>query len=160
MTINKTGGWIRYSSMLTRAADKGEATLNKSLAKQANFLATDIKRNITDGGRTAGVPFLPLKPSTIARKGSSAPLIDSGDMRNSVKATKLGQGEYLVGITGSEKGENGVTIAEYARIHEFGGITEKGNLVPARPFIGPTVKAKKEERIKEIDKEIKGMFGL
>lgn len=37
------------------------------------------KQKITEG------PFAPLKPATIRRKGSSRPLIDTGDMKNSVK---------------------------------------------------------------------------
>lgn len=39
---------------------------------------TDVKRKIRSG------PFAPLAPATIARKGSSRPLIDTGTMRNAV----------------------------------------------------------------------------
>ncbi len=42
------------------------------------YLANAIKTKIVNG------PFTPLKPATIARKGSDKPLIDTAQMKNSV----------------------------------------------------------------------------
>jgi hypothetical protein len=63
----------------------GKITTNKMEVGQAlgllgAFGADRIKRTIDEG---EGVPP-PLKPATIARKGSSRPLVDTGQMRNSI----------------------------------------------------------------------------
>lgn len=60
-----------------------------------------------------GVGWLPLKPSTVAkrRKGSSQPLLDTGRLRNSIAARV-------------DAASNSVVIGSnvaYAAIHQFGG---------------------------------------
>lgn len=58
----------------------GGVTLDQSLGLVGLFLATEIRKTVTDG---EGVPP-PNAPSTIARKGSDRPLVDTAQMINSV----------------------------------------------------------------------------
>lgn len=53
-------------------------TEQKALELIGAWLAGAIKGRIVSG------PFAPLKPSTIARKGSATPLIDTGQLKNTV----------------------------------------------------------------------------
>jgi hypothetical protein len=53
---------------------KGDVTANQALQMLGVMAVAHVKKKIRTG------PFAPLKPSTIAAKGSSTPLIDSGQM--------------------------------------------------------------------------------
>lgn len=155
--MKKTGTWDRYAKRLQNLSEKSGDEVKKVLAKEAVRLASDIKRNIRSSGRFAGAPFAPIAPSTIARKGSSKPLIDTGSMMNAVKAEKVNDYTYMVGIPGSASNK-GETIAEYAKLHEYGGIGEGGNLIVARPFIRPTVEKTKKDRLEGFRKALKKLF--
>jgi hypothetical protein len=57
---------------------KGRASVRNLVATLGEFHVGQIKEAIARG------PWEPLAPSTIRQKGSSQPLIDTGEMRNSV----------------------------------------------------------------------------
>lgn len=159
--IMKFGDWQKYADRLHKGATKSASALDKAVKKQAVILSTDIKKNIQSSGSYAGAPFAPLKPSTIARKGSSKPLIDTGDMMRSVQAKKIEDFTYLVGIPGNMTGgKTKQTIAMYAKMHENGGITANGQLVIARPWLRPTVEKFGEERKKAVEEEMKQLLGI
>jgi len=155
MGMKKTGAWLSYGFMLNRAAHTLAGNIDTAVGRASVKLSSFMKKNLTDQGQTAGKPFEPLKPSTIARKGSSLALIDTGTGRNSIMSTKLKQFEYLTGIPGTAQGGEGVAVWEYMKAHEEGFISKSGHLVPARPWMQPTVDKKGPELIKEIDEEIK-----
>lgn len=56
----------------------GKRTAEDAMKRIGEFGASGIKKNIVSGG------FEPNNPSTVKRKGSSKPLIDTGTMRNAV----------------------------------------------------------------------------
>lgn len=58
----------------------GKVTSRKALNLIGLMMESDIRTKYTEGG----VPLVPNAPSTIARKGSSHPLIDTGQTRASV----------------------------------------------------------------------------
>ncbi len=58
----------------------GQMTAKQALAILGQYGVAGIKKRIDDG------PFTPLADSTILRKGSSKPLIDTAQMRNSIRA--------------------------------------------------------------------------
>jgi hypothetical protein len=53
-------------------------TTAMALGQMGNFLVGAVRKQIRNGH------FVPLKPATIRRKGSSKPLIDTGQMMNGV----------------------------------------------------------------------------
>jgi hypothetical protein len=67
----------RYKLQLVR--DK--ITTNSVLTMVGQFAQKQIQATITAGG----IPFKPNSPVTVERKGSSAPLIDSGQLRQSIR---------------------------------------------------------------------------
>ena len=65
-------------SRLTKEVIAGSRTPGQALARLGVYWEGRIKLMFREG------VFRPLKPATIARKGSSKPLIDSGQLRQSV----------------------------------------------------------------------------
>jgi len=60
------------------------STLKELVADTANALIANIKEGVDRQTDIWGRPFIPLKPQTIKRKGSSKALVDKGHMINSV----------------------------------------------------------------------------
>ena len=89
------------------------------LRQVGTVLAASGEKTVTQGGRPA---WKPLAASTIARKGSSKPMIDKGTLRNSLDYEVEGGALYL-------------TSVEYLKYHQFeeGRTTAK---FPARPVWG------------------------
>ena len=56
----------------------GKWTARDAFERLGQTVQSGIKKNIVSGG------FKPNSDSTVKRKGSSTPLVDSGDMRNAV----------------------------------------------------------------------------
>ena len=158
----KFGNWAGHGQMLKSACSKIDRVAQQSIGKAAVKLASFVKVNITDGGSTGGAKFLPLAESTKKRKKSTKPLLDNGDMRNSIKAVKQNNWSYFVGIPGTTKSPEGTSIADYATAHEFGAVikTKSGAtiIIPARPFFRPVIKKKKDALIKEVENDFKGIF--
>lgn len=57
----------------------GTTDVEQGLGRIGLYLETEIKKKVTNGN------FTPNAPSTIKQKGSSKPLIDSGQMLNSIR---------------------------------------------------------------------------
>lgn len=81
--------------------------------------------------------FKPLAESTKARKGSSKALIDHGDLVRSINVTKVGGGDFFVGVHRNVTARDGQPMVNIAEVHEFG--TRDGR-IPARPYLRPTYK--------------------
>jgi hypothetical protein len=65
----------------------GGFTAATALGRLGLAAAAAVQREITDG------TFAPLAPSTIKRKGSTKPLIDSGSLRQSITYQIVNEGE-------------------------------------------------------------------
>lgn len=65
---------------------RGQLTSEQALGQLGEMAKGDVQQKIRSGD------FAPLKPSTVDRKGSSKPLIDTGQMVQSV-SYELGEGE-------------------------------------------------------------------
>lgn len=71
-------GYVRLNILNLRKVVRGELTIDRALGRLAEQAKADVQMEITNGD------FPALDPETIRRKGSSKPLIDSGQMRQSV----------------------------------------------------------------------------
>lgn len=72
--------WARFASRVMRQVSRGRLTLEDGLAIIGERVKADVKKAITSG---AGIPP-PLAPATIARKGSSRPLVDTARLLGSI----------------------------------------------------------------------------
>lgn len=108
----------------------------QDLSKQeANYLKTELQNTIKFN-RSGGVS---LKQSTIDKKGSNIKLQETGELRDSIKVTNVGNSMVIapMGVHSS-----GLTNQELAMIHEYGN-----SKVPARPFVRPTWE-RNEDKVK------------
>lgn len=77
--IDANQGKIRRTlNRLALAVSRGGMSANMALGILGESVSQMIKKRITDGIPPA------LKPATVARKGSSKPLIDTGQLLNSI----------------------------------------------------------------------------
>lgn len=67
-----------FEGIAARALANGPDEVADGLEKIGMAAVNGVRAKIVQG------PFVPLKPTTIARKGSSRPLIDTGQMRQAV----------------------------------------------------------------------------
>lgn len=111
----------------------------EALARVGLLYATWIKQNIVARGVPAGKPFAPNAPSTINRKGSSKPLIDNADMKNSVRHQMDGKTVFIGLLRTTPHPAYTGGVANLGEIHEYG--TRNGH-IPARPFIEPVASSR------------------
>lgn len=80
-----------------------------------------VKEGIVSGA-PGGKVFRALREFTIARKGSSKPLIDNGDLVGSISYRLSGADSVFIGVKRGSKNKDGTDIADIAAVHEFGKI--------------------------------------
>ena len=144
-----TGDWKRLDEIMNPAnIRKG---LNQAVARVGNYGASEVKRGIVSGA-PGGQRFTPNSPLTIARKGSSKPLIDKGDLVGSITYQVIDSNNVFIGVKQGKE-------ANIAAVHEFGctiRVTPKMRAylhyqdihlkastqyihIPARPFLRPVL---------------------
>lgn len=69
---------VRLNRRNLAAVARNEMSVQEALGQLGEMAVSQVKQTIASGD------FVPLKEATIARKGSSAPLIDTGQMHQSV----------------------------------------------------------------------------
>ena len=88
-------------------------------------IAEEFKETIIENIKTNKYKFK-LKQSTIDRKGSSTPLIDSGELLDAIYRE-----ETMVSVEDTPREDSGLTNKELAMVHEYG---TKDKHIPARPI--------------------------
>lgn len=109
--------------------------VRRALHQMGLYLASRIQQNIRNGriGRTR---IRANRPATVAKKGSSRPLIDTARMLADIQAWE-GPSEHIerVGIpSGLRHSDPRRFVAQVGRYHEAGTV-----LTESRPFLLPTV---------------------
>ncbi len=74
----RRANFVRLNRKNLRLLVRGETDEARALGELGEYATGQVKRRFVVG------PFVPLKASTIARKGSSKPLIDTGALRQSI----------------------------------------------------------------------------
>ena len=131
-----TYGFDEAERRLTNMPSLMERNMDRATKRAAIFMRDSIKKNIRDG-----MPMWPrLLPATIARKGSSKPLIDHGDLMNSIDYVPDGSSRFFIGVPRNVENRDGQSLVNIGLVHEFG--TEH---IPARSFIGSTFEQKRSD---------------
>lgn len=152
-----TGDWGNLNSVLNPS--KLRASMKQCASRVGNYGASEVKKGIVSGA-PGGETFTPLSAITIARKGSSKPLIDHGDLVGSVTyQTFNNENSVFIGVKKGVKRKNNQDseMVQIAAVHEFGctiAVTPKMRAylhyqgihlrkettyihIPARPFLRP-----------------------
>ena len=85
-----------------------------------------------------------LKPATVARKGKDTPLLQTGELKNSIESQKVGEHQYEVGSTSKK-----------AVWHELG--TPR---IPPRPFLSEAARRREAQVHKLIDAHVRKTLGV
>ncbi|MBT8412481.1 MAG: hypothetical protein KJP02_11890 [Octadecabacter sp.] len=75
----KRAAWMRVADQAINAALRGTATLERGFTILGALVERDIKQAFVSGGWT------PNSPVTVALKGSTTPLIDTGALRGAIR---------------------------------------------------------------------------
>ncbi len=144
-----SGDWSRIDEILSPS--RIAAGVKQAAARVGNYGASQVKKGIVSGA-PGGQKFVPNSSMTIARKGSSKPLIDKGDLVGSITYQVVDSNNVFVGV---KKGKE----VNIAAVHEFGctiqvtpkmrayfhyqGIHLKAStqfiVIPPRPFLRPVL---------------------
>lgn len=115
------------------------------LARVLERVGARFENDILDRIRAHIPP--PLSPETIRRKGSTTPLIDTGQLVGSITHQIRIEPERAVLYVGIFD----PVVAEYAATHEYG---DPGRNIPERSFLRATYDEQKENLIKLISDEV------
>ncbi|MBU0516701.1 MAG: hypothetical protein KJ621_18245 [Proteobacteria bacterium] len=137
---------------MNRFESRYESMVRTLVRRAALLVVKEIKAYVRDSGN-----FAPNHPATIAQKGSDKPLINHGDLINSITHKLLGDEGFFAGVLKGKKSsdgedlvnigwimEHGVTIKVSSRmrgyLHSIGihlAASTTTITIPARPFIQP-----------------------
>ena len=136
-TIRLTGDWAKLDVKMKQLSAEGyRQFVSRVLNKMALFYKQTIQKNIKSRGGLAGEPFVPNKPSTIKRKKSSLPLVDTGELFNSISyIVEVSKKRAIVGVERGPIYKDGQKVSDIAKVNEFGAVTKNGTVIPSRPFI-------------------------
>ena len=144
-----SGDWSRLDEILNPS--RIAAGIQQVAARVGNYGASEVKKGIVSSA-PGGQKFVPDSSMTIARKGSSKPLIDKGDLVGSITYQVIDSNNVFIGV---KKGKE----VNIAAVHEFGctiGVTPKMRaylhhqgvhlrastqyiVIPPRPFLRPVL---------------------
>lgn len=131
------GEWEKAINRLANAGEMAERNIERATRRNSITLRDEMKKTIN-----RGVPeWEPLSPKTIARKGSSKPLIDTADMRNSINERVIEPMLAFVGVPRGAKNRKGGDLVRIAAVHVYGSKTQN---IPPRDFILPAFNAVKD----------------
>lgn len=123
--VKRTGDWDKMATLLTNAANPlvWQRASEKAIIKEVHRLRRIIVEAFNRGGPD-GARWQRLSPMTnlVSRaygKGDRKPLLDTGDLRNSIQVTQEGDG-WFVGVHRNVKGKSGKKIIDIAELHENG----------------------------------------
>lgn len=119
MSVEMIGDWAKTKALLGRLDKEFQKAYKTALARMGKEAESALKKGMTEG-TPGGQKYAPNHPFTIARKGSSKPLINQGDLRNSIKSRVIDGTTVFVGINRSARGKDGKSLVNIAAIHELG----------------------------------------
>ena len=142
------GDWDKAGALLTGMYARMSGNLAAATRHNAISLRDMMKKTINQGRPE----WKRLQPKTIARKGSSKPLIDTGDLRNSINYSLTDKGGAFIGIPRAAKNRKGGDLVNIGAVHVYGSKTRN---IPARDFILPAYNDVREIMIKRYRDAVK-----
>lgn len=148
MGVERFGDWGKVRDLLTHNPGQRIAlAVRKATIKNAMLLVREIKRGIRDQA-PGGQKFIPLAQVTIARKGSSKALIDTGFLLNSI-TQKIMADQAFVGLLRETVNKDGENMVNIGAVMEFGATINHPSgaviVIPPRPFLHPTMEKYRDE---------------
>lgn len=131
-------GIPEFGKALMALADRADAGSRAAVVTGGHAIEARIKQKLTEskgtsvsGGRDARGRF--VKNIHFASPPGQPPALVTGQLRRSVTV-----GEPRRSLLGTWETRTGPT-AVYGRIQELGGVAGRGSVLPARPYVAPSV---------------------
>jgi phage gpG-like protein len=161
MGVKRTGNWDKVRAKFNAGMGPRLAnTLRQAAIRNALFLVREIQRGIRSQAPN-GQAFAKLAESTIARKGSSKALIDTGFLINAI-TQKIMADKAFVGLLRGTVNKDGEDMINIGAVMEYGATIKHPSgvtiIIPARPFLRP-VMDKYRDRIIENYRQAIRMIG-
>lgn len=118
--IKRNGDWKILQARLQQLPTRVRAAQHFAVLQEAHLFRAKVLRAFKTRGRSNGSAWEPLKKATTAGKQSSAPLVDRGDLRNSIVVVSRGRGRVFVGVSSKKRNKSGDRLVDIARVHEHG----------------------------------------
>jgi hypothetical protein len=145
----RTGPWEQTITMLSNVG----INLGVQMTRTIGVEAKRLEKSMRDGIRLKRFNLAPNKPSTIKRKGSSTPLIDKGDLINSITSKLVTETSAFAGVLKTAKNRKNDSLVDIAAVHVKGGRN-----LPARDFITPAIKEREKPFQDAVEKVTKGVL--
>ena len=134
--------------------------LQQATIRNALFLVREIQRGIRNQA-PGGQAFAKLADSTIARKGSSKALIDTGFLINSI-TQKIMADKAFVGLLRGTVSKDGESMVNIGAVMEYGATINHPNgatiIIPPRPFLHPVMQKYRKEIEQNYRQALKGIL--
>jgi len=134
--------------------------LQQATISNALFLVREIQRGIRNQA-PGGQAFAKLADSTIARKGSSKALIDTGFLINSI-TQKIMADKAFVGLLRGTVNKDGKSMVNIGAVMEYGATINHPNgatiIIPPRPFLHPIMQKYRKEIEQNYRQALKGIL--
>lgn len=142
MGVKRTGEWDKVRAKLNAGmGPRLTKALRQATIHNAFFLVQEIQRGIRSQS-PGGQPFVKLAESTIARKGSSKDLIDTGFLINAI-IQKIMADKAFVGLLRGTVNKDGEDMVNIGAVMEYGATIKhpRGTtiIIPPRPFLHPVM---------------------
>ena len=148
MGVERFGDWEKAKRLLAQQPGARLAlAIRQATVKAAILLVREIQRGIRSQA-PGGQPFAKLADSTIARKGSSKALIDTGFLIHSITHRIL-RDRAFVGLLKTTVYRDGESVANIGAVMEYGATIPMPNgttvIIPPRPFLHPVMVQYRDE---------------
>lgn len=158
--VERFGPWEQALKGYLHLSENLQRALEREVRKMAVLLVREIKKGIVKGA-PGGQTLAANKPSTIAKKGSSKPLIDDGLLLSSIVEVIKGDRAF-VGLLYTARNADGSSVANIGAVMEFGATITMPNgtvvVIPPRPFLSPVMKLHVDTYLNNIKKAIADVF--
>jgi hypothetical protein len=158
MGVKRTGDWDKVRASLNAGMGPRLANaLQQATIRNALFLVREIQRGIRSQS-PGGQPFVKLAESTIARKGSSKALIDTGFLINAI-TQRIMADKAFVGLLRGTVNKDGEDIVNIGAVMEYGATVKHPNgatiIIPPRSFLHPVMEKYRDQIAENFIKAIR-----
>lgn len=148
LEVKLKGDWVKATQLPVRVASAMRKGYDDGVDKFSKRFIQTIQKAITTGipPKGSGVKWEPLSPKTLKRYGIHNPYMITGLYRHSIHLFKSKTRTYI-GLNRSKasggglKPDSKLTLAQVARVLEYGNDEGMGSGIPPRPLWGPTLKS-------------------
>lgn len=122
VNVKKVGDWEKASRTMPQLRPAYVEAEDKAVNQEALLFQRKVGQAFKSSGASNGKAWPPNSDSTRARKGSSKPLINTGDLRGSVNVQKVGRAKYFVGVPSNARSKKGGQLIRIGEVHEYGKV--------------------------------------